>query len=63
MIGTDSDGKSLVSLKCDPFRAEELRENHKGVILGYYMNKTHWNSIYFDANIPDELWEKLIAFL
>lgn len=24
------------------------------------MNKTHWNSIYLDANIPNELLEHLI---
>lgn len=61
MIGADSDGKPLISLKCDPVRAEELRDNYRGVVPGYYMNKTHWNSIYFDADIPDELWEKLIV--
>lgn len=61
LIGADARGKPLISLKCDPVRAEELRESHEGVIPGYYLNKTHWNSIYFDANLPEELWEKLVV--
>lgn len=61
LIGADAHGKPLISLKCDPFFAEELRENYEGVVPGYYLNKTHWNSIYFDANLPEELWERLIV--
>ncbi|WP_445506244.1 MmcQ/YjbR family DNA-binding protein [Niallia sp. 03190] len=61
MIGGDSQGKPIITLKCDPARAEELREIYEEIIPGYYMNKTHWNSIYLDSTIPDELWELLIA--
>ena len=61
LIGTDARKKTLISLKCDPDRSQELRDNYKGVIPGYHLNKTHWNSIYFDANIPEDLWEKLIV--
>jgi predicted DNA-binding protein (MmcQ/YjbR family) len=60
MIGGDSEGKPILTLKCDPNRSEELRANHDGIIPGYYMNKKHWNSIYFDSNISSELVEKLI---
>ncbi|MBP3040948.1 MmcQ/YjbR family DNA-binding protein [Bacillaceae bacterium Marseille-Q3522] len=60
MIGGDGKGNAILTLKCDPDRAEELRETYEGIIPGYYMNKTHWNSIYLDALIPDDLWEKLI---
>ncbi|MED1954344.1 MmcQ/YjbR family DNA-binding protein [Brevibacillus centrosporus] len=61
MIGGDAKGKDILTLKCDPVRADELREIYEGIIPGYHMNKTHWNSIYFDADIPQELWERLIA--
>nr|WP_278430037.1 MmcQ/YjbR family DNA-binding protein [Brevibacillus laterosporus] len=61
MLGGDSNGKPILSLKCDPVRAEQLREAYEGIIPGYYLNKSHWNSIYLDANIPAELWEKLIT--
>ncbi|MFD3449498.1 MmcQ/YjbR family DNA-binding protein [Microbacteriaceae bacterium 4G12] len=60
MFGGDSVGKPILSLKCDPERAEYLRETYEGIIPGYYLNKVHWNSIYLDADIPKELWEKLI---
>ncbi|MBG9797108.1 MmcQ/YjbR family DNA-binding protein [Brevibacillus laterosporus] len=61
MLGGDSNGKPILSVKCDPARAEQLREAYEGIIPGYYLNKSHWNSIYLDANIPTELWEKLIT--
>lgn len=60
MMGGDVDRKPVITLKCDPQRAEELREMHEGVIPGYYMNKTHWNSIYLDADIPSSFVEELI---
>ncbi|HHY73059.1 MAG TPA: MmcQ/YjbR family DNA-binding protein [Bacillus bacterium] len=61
MIGEDPEGNPILTLECDPNRSEELRENYDGIMPGYYMNKKHWNSIYFDSNIPDELVEKLIV--
>lgn len=60
IMGGDVDRKPVITLKCDPQRAEELREMHEGIIPGYYMNKTHWNSIYLDADIPSSFVEELI---
>lgn len=60
MMGGDVDRKPVITLKCDPQRAEELREMHEEIIPGYYMNKTHWNSIYLDADIPSSFVEELI---
>ena len=60
MFGSDSEEKPILTLKCDPERADHLRETYKGIISGYYMNKKHWNSLYLEANIPDELFEPLI---
>jgi len=60
MMGGDATRKLIITLKCEPSRAEELRETYEGIIAGYYMNKTHWNSIYLDANIPNDLLETLI---
>lgn len=56
MIGGDSEGKPIITLKCEPKRAEELRDTFPG----YYMNKTHWNSIYLYSNLPTNLIENLI---
>ncbi|MEG0259510.1 MAG: MmcQ/YjbR family DNA-binding protein [Lysinibacillus sp.] len=60
MMGTDAAGKAVITLKCEPSRAEELRETYEGIIPGYYMNKTHWNSIYVDADLSNDFVEKLI---
>lgn len=48
------------SLKCNPERAVELREEYEGVITGaYHMNKKHWNSIQPEA-LPHKLVIELI---
>jgi len=61
MIGGNATGKPVLTLKCEPARAEELRESFVSIIPGYYMNKTHWNSIYMDAeDVPMDLVENLI---
>ncbi|MFY4776646.1 MmcQ/YjbR family DNA-binding protein [Metabacillus sp. RGM 3146] len=60
MIGGDSKGKPIITLKCNPVRAEELREMYESIIPGYYMNKTHWNSLYLDSSLPYDLVENLI---
>lgn len=50
----DVKGRHAVNLKCDPLEADFLRSVYKGVTAGYHMNKTHWNTVYFDADVPDE---------
>ena len=50
-----------LNLKCDPERAEELRDRYETIEPGYHMNKQHWNSIYPDAGeLPDKLVTELI---
>jgi predicted DNA-binding protein (MmcQ/YjbR family) len=57
--GVDSDEFS-VNLKCDPERANELRDTYSSVLPGYHMNKKHWNTIIFDSG---ELSDKLLTEL
>jgi predicted DNA-binding protein (MmcQ/YjbR family) len=33
------------NVKCDPDKAQELREEFSSVIPAYHMNKKHWNTI------------------
>ncbi|MGG0655365.1 MmcQ/YjbR family DNA-binding protein [Rummeliibacillus pycnus] len=60
MMGGDSERKPIITLKCEPTHAEELREAYESIVPGYYMNKTHWNSIYIDSSLPTDLIENLI---
>jgi predicted DNA-binding protein (MmcQ/YjbR family) len=47
-------GALYLNLKCDPLEADFLRQAFEGVIPGYHMNKTHWNTIVIDSDVPDE---------
>ncbi len=49
-----------MNLKCDPERAVDLRERYPGIIPGYHMNKTHWNTVAADGSVPPELFLELI---
>ncbi len=49
------------SLKCNPERALELRESYEGIIeAAYHMNKTHWNSILLEGQLPLKLIRELV---
>ncbi len=48
------------NLKCDPERAESLRADYKGILPGYHMSKKHWNTVYFNRDVPELLLHELI---
>lgn len=52
---TDTENDFSMNLKCDPEMAIELREKYPAVQPGYHMNKKHWNTIYIDGSINDNL--------
>ena len=52
-------GRWIVNLKCEPVEAEFLRSVFQGVTPGYHMNKTHWNSVYFDSDVQDSLIKRM----
>jgi len=43
------------NVKCDPEKAEELREVYSSVIPAFHMNKKHWNTIILNGQIPSKL--------
>lgn len=45
--------RDSINLKSDPQAAQELRDIFTDVIPGYYMNKRHWNTLFFDGEIPE----------
>ncbi|MCP5455616.1 MAG: MmcQ/YjbR family DNA-binding protein [Thermotogae bacterium] len=60
MCGGDKYGKPIFTLKCEPVFGQIMRDEYKDIIPGYYMNKQHWNSVYEDGNVPDELLMEMI---
>jgi predicted DNA-binding protein (MmcQ/YjbR family) len=53
LISNRSD-KIFISLKCDPFVAQSLREQYLSITSGYHLNKQHWNTIAIDGTIPKQ---------
>ncbi len=43
-----------INLKCDPLKAEVLRQRYPAVLPGYHMNKRHWNTVVLDGSVPEE---------
>ena len=49
-----------INLKCDPIRAQILRQDHPEIAPGYHMNKSHWNTLDLKGKLPDSLIRELI---
>lgn len=59
LCGLDEE-EARVNLKCDPDRAVELREEYPDIIPGWHMNKKHWNTVYLERELPNDLIKELI---
>ena len=59
-VCSDSKGRAVINVKLEPEYGIALREQYDDIIAGYHMNKTHWNSLYLDGNVPDEIVEKML---
>lgn len=55
LIGIHESGRIRLNLKYYPEAIEILRQTYEEVVPGYHMNKRHWNSVYIDGNLPDDL--------
>jgi predicted DNA-binding protein (MmcQ/YjbR family) len=60
-IVSPDDTPPAISLKCDPIFALELREEYESVLPGYHLNKSHWNTVLLDGNVPDDELKKMIS--
>lgn len=49
-----------ITLKLEPYEGDFFRQQYEDIIPGYYMNKTHWNSIKPDGEVPDDLLKDLL---
>ena len=52
---TDLEDQFSVNLKFTPEDCIELRESYSAVLPGYHMNKKHWNTVYIDGTISDDI--------
>lgn len=59
-VTVPEDFPSRINLKCDPERAIELRDEHKGIKPGWHMNKRHWNTVMLDGTVPPKLIRELV---
>ena len=50
----------FANLKCDPLKALTLRESYRAIKPGWHQNKDHWNSLYMDGSLPDDLIKELV---
>lgn len=55
----DIENFGSVNLKCDPIKAEELREKYPQITGGYHMNKKHWNTVDLEG-LPHPFVKQLI---
>lgn len=55
-----NDEPHYITLKLKPDEGEFLRQQFSDIIPGYYMNKTHWNSVKPDGEVPDDLLKEML---
>ena len=58
--GNDKTGRPIITLKLLPEEGDFLRRAHEDILPGYYMNKEHWNSVYLDGCVPDDVVRDMI---
>lgn len=56
----DQNKPYYINLKLEPLEGQYFREKYEDVIPGYYSDKTHWNSIKPDGEVPDDLLKDML---
>ena len=56
----DEDQPYYITLKLEPLEGEFWRKQYDDIIPGYYMNKTHWNSVKANGAVPEDLLMDLL---
>jgi len=49
-----------ISLKCEPWLAEQLRGEHAAITPGYHLDKRHWNTVMVDGTVPEQLLRDMV---
>ena len=50
----------VVSVKCEPDLATQLRESYEAIGLAYHLNKRHWISVQLAADAPEAMIRDLV---
>jgi len=61
--GGDKQNKPIITLKCPLPVGYTLRREYPDIVPGYYMNKEHWNSVYLEGDVPDEVYLVFFPFI
>lgn len=56
----ERNGRLGINLKCEPMEADFLRNLFADVLPAYHMNKTHWNSVRPNGDVPEEQLYRMI---
>ena len=56
----DQDQPYYITLKLEPLEGDFRRKQYDDIIPGYYMNKTHWNSVKADGAVPNDIIRELL---
>lgn len=56
----DLECPDVVSLKCNPDYALQLREEHPEISGAWHMNKKYWNQVNLSGHLEDELVQGLV---
>ena len=54
VVPLDDSADLKISVKCDPEKAIELREQYKSVEPAWHFNKKYWNSIVLNSDMDDK---------
>lgn len=53
-------GNAAVNLKGEPDKNLERRAEYDGINPGFHMNKSHWNTVEVNKDVPDSVVRQLI---
>jgi predicted DNA-binding protein (MmcQ/YjbR family) len=60
LVGNDGEGNPIISVKHTPEQGEELREKHRDIVPGYYLNKMHWSSVRLNGKVPEAVLKQML---
>lgn len=57
----DKNKRPILTLKLEPALSDMLRQDFADIVPGYYMNKTHWSTVYLDGEVPKKVIEDMVV--